>query len=239
LPSKAKIRQYQQLRSKKFRQKYGLFVVEGLKSVNELAASDWPVETILCTPAFLESNGDKIEADFELINIEEFAAISHLKNPQEILAIAQFYTRETDPSAWQIALDGINDPGNLGTIIRIADWYGISTIYCSSDTVELYNSKVIQSTMGSFLRVNVIVGELEVLLADKPVFATLLNGENIRTLPKRDTGVLLIGNEANGIQPELLEKLSHTAITIPGNGPTESLNAAMATAICCERLLGG
>ncbi len=237
--SKAKIRQYQQLRSKKFRQKYGLFVVEGLKSVNELAASDWPVEIILCTPAFLENNGDKIKSDFELINTEDFAAISHLKNPQEILAIAQFYVRETKPTDWQIALDGIKDPGNLGTIIRIADWYGISTIYCSSDTVELYNSKVIQSTMGSFLRVSVIVGKLEVLIADKPVFATLLSGENIRTLPKSNNGVLLIGNEANGIQPELLEKLSHTAITIPGKGHTESLNAAMATAICCERLLEG
>ena len=93
--------------------------------------------------------------------------------------------------------------------------------------------------MGSFLRVNVIVGELDVLLAGKHVFATLLDGENIRTLPKRENGVLLIGNEANGIQPELLEKLSHTAITIPGNGHTESLNAAMATAICCERLVSG
>ena len=239
MPSKANIRQYQQLRSKKFRQKYSLFVVEGLKSVNELAASDWPVETILCTPAFLESTGDKIEAKFELISPDELAAISHLKNPQGILAIAKFHNRESEPSAWQIALDGINDPGNLGTIIRIADWYGISTLYCSSDTVELYNSKVIQSTMGSFLRVNIIVGELDVLLAGKHVFATLLDGENIRTLPKRENGVLLIGNEANGIQPELLEKLSHTAITIPGNGHTESLNAAMATAICCERLVSG
>jgi TrmH family RNA methyltransferase len=238
VPSKAKLKQYQQLRSKKFRQKYSLFVVEGLKSVNELAASSWPVETILCTPTFLENYGDKITAEFELVSSTEFEAISHLKNPQEILAIAKFHTQDTPESPWQIALDGINDPGNLGTIIRIADWYGINTIYCSSDTVEFYNSKVIQSTMGSFLRVQVIEGELTELLAGKNVYATLLNGENIRSLPSLDNGVLLIGNEANGIKPDLLKTLKHSPITIPGSGYTESLNAAMATAICCERLMG-
>lgn len=238
MASKAKLKQYQQLQSKKFRQKYGLFVVEGLKSVNELAASDWPLETILCTPAFLERYGDKMEFEFDLVSSEEFALTSHLANPQEVLAIAQIIERDTPVSDWQIALDGINDPGNLGTIIRIADWYGINTIYCSSNTVEFYNSKVIQSTMGSFLRVNVIHGDLTELLADKEVYATLLDGENIRTLPKPKSGVLLIGNEANGIEKETLESVKYTPITIPGNGNTESLNAAMATAICCERLVG-
>jgi TrmH family RNA methyltransferase len=238
LASKAKLKQYQQLQSKKFRQKYGLFVVEGLKSVNELAASDWPLETILCTPAFLERYGDKMEFKFDLISSEEFALTSHLANPQEVLAIAQIVERDTPVSNWQIALDGINDPGNLGTIIRIADWYGINTIYCSSTTVEFYNSKVIQSTMGSFLRVNVIHGDLTELLADKDVYATLLDGENIRTIPKPKSGVLLIGNEANGIENETLKTVKHTPITIPGKGNTESLNAAMATAICCERLIG-
>jgi TrmH family RNA methyltransferase len=238
LASKAKLKQYQQLQSKKFRQKYGLFVVEGLKSVNELAASDWPLETILCTPAFLERYGNTMEFEFDLISSEEFALISHLANPQEVLAIAQIVERDTPVSNWQIALDGINDPGNLGTIIRIADWYGINTIYCSSNTVEFYNSKVIQSTMGSFLRVNVIHGDLTELLKDKDVYATLLDGENIRTIPKPKSGVLLIGNEANGIEKETLESVKHTPITIPGNGNTESLNAAMATAICCERLMG-
>jgi len=238
LASKAKLKQYQQLQSKKFRQKYGLFVVEGLKSVNELAASDWPLETILCTPAFLERYGNAMEFEFDLISSEEFALISHLANPQEVLAIAQIVERDTPVSNWQIALDGINDPGNLGTIIRIADWYGINTIYCSSNTVEFYNSKVIQSTMGSFLRVNVIHGDLTELLKDKDVYATLLDGENIRTILKPKSGVLLIGNEANGIEKETLESVKHTPITIPGNGNTESLNAAMATAICCERLMG-
>jgi TrmH family RNA methyltransferase len=179
-----------------------------------------------------------MEFKFDLISSEEFALTSHLANPQEVLAIAQIVERDTPVSNWQIALDGINDPGNLGTIIRIADWYGINTIYCSSNTVEFYNSKVIQSTMGSFLRVNVIHGDLTELLAGKDVYATLLDGENIRTIPKPKSGVLLIGNEANGIEKETLNNVKHTPITIPGNGNTESLNAAMATAICCERLIG-
>ena len=135
-------------------------------------------------------------------------------------------------------MDEINNPGNLGTIIRIADWYGINTIYCSQNTVDLYNPKVIQSSMGSFLRVQLKYGNLQELLNQKEVFATLLDGKNIRTLPKQEQGVLLMGNEANGISKSLVETIKHTAITIPGNIQTESLNAAMATAICCERLLG-
>ncbi len=213
-------------------------MVEGLKSVNELAQSEWPVETILCTPAFLERYGEQIDFAIDLISSDDFSAISHLANPQEILAIAHIHIPDVLVSPWQIALDGINDPGNLGTIIRIADWYGINTIYASENTVEFYNSKVIQSTMGSFLRVRVLEGSLTELLAGKNVYATLLNGENIRTLPKVTEGVLLIGNEANGIDSHTLQSLPHTAITIPGNGHTESLNAAMATAICCERLVG-
>lgn len=237
--SKAKLRQYQQLSSKKFRQKYGLFVVEGQKSVSELVASDWPVESILCTSAFLSSYTGVLEDNCKVVSRADFQAISQLKNPQEILAIARHHEIIHNISPWQIALDGINDPGNLGTIIRIADWFGINTIYASEDTVDLYNNKVIQSTMGSFLRVNVIQGDLCDLLVGKTVFATLLNGQNIRNVPSTSGGVLLIGNEANGIKPELLHRLVYTAITIPGSGSTESLNAAMATAICCERLLGG
>jgi len=238
VPSKVKLKQYQQLGSKKFRQKYGLFVVEGLKSVNELANSDWPMECILCTHAFLERYGEQIEFEFDLVSTDEFAATSTLANPQEVLAIAQIHQTDKPISEWQIALDGINDPGNLGTIIRIADWYGINTIYCSANTVDLYNSKVIQSTMGSFLRVNVVSGDLPELLKDKHVYATLLDGENIRTIPSPKAGVLLIGNEANGINDETLKNITYTPVTIPGRGTTESLNAAMATAICCERLMG-
>ena len=236
--SKVKIKQYQQLQFKKFRQKYGLFLVEGLKSVNELIQTRWPIESIVCSTSFkgkIESNDT---LDLFLVKPKEFETISQQKNPQGILAIAQFHKLNLEETPWQIALENINNPGNLGTIIRIADWYGINTIYCSQDTVDLYNSKVIQSSMGSFLRVQLKYGKLSETLNQKDIYATKLNGKNIRTLPKMDRGVLLIGNEANGISKPLSESLAHTPITIPGNIQTESLNAAMATAICCERLLG-
>lgn len=238
LLSKVKIKQYQQLQFKKFRQKYGLFLVEGLKSVNELIQTRWPIESIVCSTSFkgkIESNDT---LDLFLVKPKEFETISQQKNPQGILAIAQFHKLNLEETPWQIALENINNPGNLGTIIRIADWYGINTIYCSQDTVDLYNSKVIQSSMGSFLRVQLKYGKLSETLNQKDIYATKLNGKNIRTLPKMDRGVLLIGNEANGITKPLSESLAHTPITIPGNIQTESLNAAMATAICCERLLG-
>jgi TrmH family RNA methyltransferase len=238
LLSKVKIKQYQQLQFKKFRQKYGLFVVEGLKSVNELIQTRWPIESIVCSTSFkgkIESNDS---LDLFLVKPKEFETISLQKNPQGILAIAQFHKLNLEETPWQIALENINNPGNLGTIIRIADWYGINTIYCSQDTVDLYNSKVIQSSMGSFLRVQLKYGKLSETLNQKDIYATKLSGKNIRTLPKMDRGVLLIGNEANGISKPLSESLAHTPITIPGNIQTESLNAAMATAICCERLLG-
>ena len=238
LLSKVKIKQYQQLQFKKFRQKYGLFLVEGLKSVNELIQTRWPIESIVCSTSFkgkIESNDS---LDLFLVKPKEFETISQQKNPQGILAIAQFHKLNLEETPWQIALENINNPGNLGTIIRIADWYGINTIYCSQDTVDLYNSKVIQSSMGSFLMVQLKYGKLSETLNQKDIYATKLNGKNIRTLPKMDRGVLLIGNEANGISKPLSESLTHTPITIPGNIQTESLNAAMATAICCERLLG-
>jgi TrmH family RNA methyltransferase len=238
LLSKVKIKQYQQLQFKKFRQKYGLFLVEGLKSVNELIQTRWPIESIVCSTSFkgkIESNDS---LDLFLVKPKEFETISLQKNPQGILAIAQFHKLNLKETPWQIALENINNPGNLGTIIRIADWYGINTIYCSQDTVDLYNSKVIQSSMGSFLRVQLKYGKLSETLNQKDIYATKLSGKNIRTLPKMDRGVLLIGNEANGISKPLSESLAQTPITIPGNIQTESLNAAMATAICCERLLG-
>ena len=236
--SKIKIKQYQQLQSKKFRQKYGLFVVEGYKSVKEVLLSQWPVEVILHTSDFDVAKITSRKVDIYSIELKDFMSISQQKNPQGILAIVKYHSQKITESPWQIAVDDINDPGNLGTIIRIADWYGINTIYCSENTVDHYNSKVIQSSMGSFLRLQVIRGDLAALLNGKEVFATVLNGESIRKLPETKQGVLLIGNEANGISDRLLRQIKHTPITIPGGDNTESLNAAMATAICCERLMG-
>ncbi|NNJ56586.1 MAG: RNA methyltransferase [Bacteroidia bacterium] len=236
--SKAKLKQYQQLGSKKFRQKYGLFVVEGLKSVNELVKSDWTVECILCTSSFSDQHNQNLNFQCDSISREEFYKISGQKNPQEILAIAEIARPTLAESNWEIALDTINDPGNLGTIIRIADWYGITKIYCSKNSVDMFNSKTIQASMGSFLRVELVEGNLDELLRNKEVYATLLEGANIRTMDKPQAGVILIGNEANGISKEVLDALNPVAVSIPRIGKAESLNAAIATAICCERLIG-
>lgn len=235
--TRANLKTYQQLRLKKFRQKYGLFVVEGLKSVNELLKSDWTVEHIICQENFNRSTIAKSDHHIEIIPQTEFEKLSQVSNPQGILAITRFYNLNLKPSNWSIALDGLNDPGNLGTIIRIADWYGINTIYCSTDTVDVYNSKTISSSMGSFLRTQLIYGDLQCILDGKQVFATLLNGKNIREIKNYEKGIILIGNEANGISDNLLSNIPHEPITIPSHSKTESLNAAMAAAICCERLL--
>lgn len=234
--TRAKLKQYQQLSSKKFRQKYKLFIVEGTKSVNELLTSDWPIENVICTEDYLRNNVTSSKVELRIVSKSDFNSISLLNNPQEILAIAHYHSPDIKESNYKIAVDNLQDPGNLGTIIRIADWYGISSILCSQDSVDLYNSKVIQATMGSFLRVNVEYVNLEKSLQGKNVYATLLNGENIRTIQPKPKGVILIGNEANGIRLSLLEKISHTAVSIPRTGKAESLNAGIATAICCERL---
>ena len=213
-------------------------MVEGIKSVDELTTSEWPVECILCTAAFAASSNTPLPDGCEVIETPEFDRIASTKNPQGILAVAKIQTPKRSASPWTLALDGINDPGNLGTIIRIADWYGIARIVCSESTVDLFNPKVIQSTMGSFLRVAVEYLDLQKELEGKKVYATLLEGVNIRSIDQPEPGIILIGGEANGITPELLQGIESTAITIPGSGTTESLNAAIATAICCERLTG-
>jgi TrmH family RNA methyltransferase len=134
-------------------------------------------------------------------------------------------------------LDGVQDPGNLGTIIRTADWFGITNIICSEDTVDAYNPKVVQATMGSLARVNVTYNNLAGLIsaAKLPVFGTLLNGENIYSTNFGTEGLIIMGNEGNGIRPDI-QALVTKAITIPRIGKAESLNVAIATAICCSEL---
>lgn len=233
--TKTKLKQYQQLAAKKFRQKYGLFVVEGHKSVNELIESSWPVEAVLCSEQFLGAYPTPNFA-YEVVSKKELDRLSFLKTSPGIAAIAKVQPLNLKPSRWTIALEGLNDPGNLGTIIRIADWYGINTIYCSSDCVENFNPKVIQASMGSFLRVQLIYGDLVQLLQNNEVYAATLDGKNIRSVNKPKSGTMLIGSEANGLTPELLNQLNPQTITIPRVGNAESLNAAVATAIFCERL---
>lgn len=237
LISKNRLKQYQQLHSKKFRQKYSLFTVEGSKSVDELLNSHYRVEHILCSDEQLQEQFSSVHEHVSLISAAEYKKLSTQTNPQGVIAIVKMKPALEPKEKWSLALYKLNDPGNFGTILRIADWYGIKNIYCSEDTVDLYNPKTIQASMGSFLRVNVHYGSLPDLFKGRPLYAAVLDGQDLRKLPSQNGGIIMIGNEANGIDQEWLNQIAHTPISIPGNSKTESLNAAIATAVICERLL--
>jgi TrmH family RNA methyltransferase len=218
-------------------------MVEGYKSITEFIDSGYQIHTIYHTPdvaSKLLKLSRKI--NFQEISLNDLQKISALKNPAD--AIAAVYipqwgglNQTTLKNKFSLVLDGVQDPGNLGTIIRTADWFGITNIICSEDTVDAYNPKVVQATMGSLARVNVIYTNLADLIKTSrlPVFGALLNGENIYTTNFGAEGLLVMGNEGNGIRADI-EQLVTKAITIPRIGRAESLNVAIATAICCSQL---
>ncbi|WP_431165868.1 TrmH family RNA methyltransferase [Tenacibaculum halocynthiae] len=232
--SKNNIKLITSLQQKKYRQKHNLFVAEGIKVVNELLKSSLEVYQIFCVDESLE-----FEKNIEVILISEIELkkVSSLKSPNKVLALfkipMEVLTMKDD---FIVALDGINDPGNLGTIIRLCDWFGIKELVCSGNTVDCYNQKVVQSTMGSLTRVNIYYTKLSDYLqtTDLPVFTADMDGENVYkklSLPRK--AILVMGNEANGISPEI-EKIVENKLTIPRFGETqqtESLNVATATAI--------
>jgi len=180
--------------------------------------------------------------NFGEISLNILEKISTLKTPQDVVALVKIpawptlnYT--TLQKKFSLVLDGIQDPGNMGTIIRTADWFGIDHIICSEDSVEVYNPKVVQATMGSLSRINVHYADLSEIIPkiNLPVFGALLDGENIYNTNFGSEGLLMMGNEGNGLRPEV-KALINTAITIPRTGNAESLNVAIATAICCSEI---
>lgn len=211
-----------------------VFIVEGPKLLEEVLKSDWVIEKMYATQEWLNVQSN-LNAPHELIDDILLGRISHLQQPNQVLAIVQ-KKKFTNPlvlkNQFTLMLDGIQDPGNVGTIIRTADWFGIQQIIVSPDTAQLYNPKVLQSTMGSFLRVRVEVQPLEEVLAVNklPVYGALLNGENVFQSKMQKEGILVIGNESKGIRPPLLPFIQYP-ITIPNFGQAESLNAAVATGI--------
>lgn len=217
-------------------------MVEGAKSVLELLASRYQVTHLLGTEAFFQDNDDltaKLNGIVATITEKQLAAISSLKSNDSVLAVARYlpqtpFTLEHDE--YCIALDRVRDPGNLGTIIRIADWYGITKLACSTDCADFYNPKVIQASMGSFTRIAAYYDDLKSLLAGQKVYGTALQGENVHNLEFSKGGIILIGNEAQGISEDL-NSLVSTWISIPRFGNAESLNAAVATAVVCDNLL--
>lgn len=217
---------------KKFRQKYNKFTVEGVKIIDELIKIRYPIDKIYTTELF-STNSDVNQI---LISENELKKISQLVQPNTALALCEIpKEKELNLNGLVIALDDIRDPGNLGTIIRLADWFGVEQIICSQETVDMYNSKVIQSTMASFTRVQVNYVDLKEVFSNynNPILGTFMDGENIYKADFPSDAIILMGNEANGISDELLPFISDK-ITIPRFGKlqqTESLNVAMATGI--------
>lgn len=228
-----KIKIFNSLDKKKFRQKYNLFLVEGNKIINELKDSTYkPTEIFSINPE--ELHFPKTET--HLITERDLKKISFLQTPKDSIAVVELPEQKfLENKNIQLILDGIQDPGNLGTIIRLADWFGIEQIICSEDTVDLYNPKVIQATKGSFARVNVFYTDLKDFLKNSIAenIGTDMIGENIYHVKFPEKFNLILGNEGNGMRPDV-EKLVTKNITIPrfGNAQsTESLNVSMATAI--------
>lgn len=232
--SKSRITLITSLKQKKYRTQHRLFVVEGIKTIQEFLNSSYNLEYLYTTSLFEGVS----EREQTLVSESDLKKISFLKNTNSALAV--FKIQDTiliDESKLIVALDNVRDPGNLGTIIRLCDWFGVTDLICNLETVDCYNPKVVQATMGSLTRVNITYTNLESYLSDKrdlSVYGTFMNGNNLYTTSSVvKKGILVFGNEANGISEEI-EKLVTEKITIPKFGAiqkTESLNVAMATSI--------
>ena len=240
--SKSQISLITALHQKKYRKEHQLFLVEGLKAITEFLNSKYALHSIFCVNN-LTSNLLKLSGKQKVFEISELELkkISNLQQPQGVLAVFEipksltFLENSVDDIV--LVLDGIQDPGNLGTIIRTADWFNFSHILCSLDCVDVYNPKVVQATMGSLARVNIVYTDLAPILKQTqlPVYGTLLNGENIFNTNFEPKGYLIFGNEGNGISEEIISLITKS-ITIPGGKNTESLNVAISAAICCAEI---
>ena len=222
------------LSSKKYRQKYNLFVVEGVKNIGEVIKSSIKIKELFITEDFWP---DENSIKKTYIDEKELKKISFLSTPNVGLALCELPNNDENIklNGLTIALDDIRDPGNLGTIIRLADWFGVENILCTKESVDLYNPKVVMSTMGSFTRVKVHYIELESFLSTYKgnIFGTFMEGESIYEQKLPQEGILVMGNEANGISKPI-ENLTTNKLSIPffgKNGSTESLNVAVATSV--------
>ncbi len=243
--SNNKIKYIQSLKSKKQRQKYNNFIIEGDKMAREvLQSEELEIEGVFALADWVETNRKLVNVHFNKIlniNERELKKISNLTTPNQVLIIAKQWTPKIDFSTFKndlsLYLDGIQDPGNMGTILRIADWFGIDWVICSPTCVEIYNPKVVQASMGAFLRVKTAVLPFETLqeqAKEVPVYGTVLDGENMYEMDLKANGIIVIGSEGKGISPAVMAQLNHR-ISIPAHtsGGAESLNAAIATGIVC------
>jgi RNA methyltransferase, TrmH family len=241
--TKNQIKYINSLQQKKFRLEHQSFVVEGAKSVLELLKSDFEIELLFVTNDFFVENEDLLQnlsvqaIIVNSVDLEKAGSFSSNNAALVIVKTKKNVELLVEENEFALILDDIRDPGNLGTIIRIADWYAIKKVICSESTVDFYNPKVINSTMGSFTRTQLFYTDLETFIKkqDLNIYGALLNGENIHRTKFPKSGYIVIGNEANGIS-EPIEKLITHKITIPRFGGAESLNAGIATAVVLDNV---
>jgi len=236
--SRNEVKYIQSLYHKKNRDAEGLFIAEGVKITDELIKANFNIKKIYAL-------GDWIDAHPEIKNVTEVSEaelkkVSNFETPNKVFAVVTQKRSAQVPDLRNkitLVLDGIQDPGNLGTIIRTADWFGIENIIASNDTADVYNPKVVQSTMGSIVRINIFYADLKVFLSANKiiVYGAVLNGDNITAIQKVKECFLLIGNEGKGIRKDI-EPFIQKRISIPGSGNAESLNAAVATGIILAML---
>ncbi|PWS31436.1 TrmH family RNA methyltransferase [Pedobacter paludis] len=242
--SKSQISFVKSLHQKKYRKEHGLFLVEGIKSFKEFIKSNFKIHSLFYTSEQYNLL-PKLPANINLfeVNNAELSKISTLQTPQGLIALIRIPENEKInqqelKNQFTLVLDGIQDPGNMGTIIRTADWFGFKNIICSEDCVEAYNPKTVQATMGSLARVNVYYEDLNLLLEHNkiPVFGALLNGQSIYETNWGKAGLIILGNEGKGISDGVIEKINQP-VTIPRIGGAESLNVAVSASIFCSEIV--
>jgi len=240
--SQAKQKWIRSLEQKKFRQEFGLFLAEGSKCCTDLLEL-LPCRFLVATPDWLNAHPRLHAAEIVEATHDEIRKASLLKNPQEVLAVFEIPTYELNPEQLKgqlsLALDNVQDPGNLGTILRIADWFGIRTVLCSIGTVDAYNPKTVQATMGAIGRIHIVYTDLTAFLksVQLPVYGTFLKGKTLYEADLQNEAIIVMGNEGNGISLAV-EELITDKLFIPdypvGETGTESLNVSVATAIICS-----
>jgi TrmH family RNA methyltransferase len=246
--TKADLHRLRSLRDKKHREALGLFVIEGEKVVAELLTSQFPLVEVYATPTWIRSNVRRFQASLKPIEISDadMARASHFPTPSSVLAVGRIQRRPLTPEALRpgltLMLDGVQDAGNVGTLLRIADWFAFDRVALSPDCADVFNQKVINSSMGSFARMPVVTGELAPALRELrraapqfPILGCDLEGDDVHTLPALPDAVVIVGSEGRGLSPAVAQHVTRR-VTIPRFGQAESLNAGVAAAIVCDNL---
>jgi len=239
--TKAEINRLRSLRDKKHRDEAGLFILEGEKVVTELITTGHPLLELYATAAWMPPPSIAQPSVTHLVTPEEMARISHFPTPSAVLGIGKIERPPLDPATLNhgltLLLDGIQDAGNLGTLLRIADWFAFDRVVASTDSVDIFNQKVIHASMGSFSRVKFFNADLSAALAtaNVPVLGCDLGGDDVHTLPPLRNAIVAIGSEGRGLSPAVRARVTRF-VTIPRFGSAESLNAAVAAAIVCDNL---